>query len=71
MGAAALAFTLVRELSGQAAIDRAQAQDASPPIVFRGRTNVLLSAQSAPADAATRAYLATIDRRYRAVSRCC
>ena len=66
-GAAALAFTMIRELSGQSAIDRAT----SPPVVVQTRRNVLLSEQPNPDAAKTDAYLATLEHRYHRISRCC
>ena len=59
-GAAALAFTMIRELSGQAAIDREQARaevcDCTEARTPRGRQNV---------------FLTTTERRYTSVNRCC
>ncbi len=70
-GAAALAFALLRELSGQSAIDRATAQHNTPAILVHGRQNVLLSAQPTPDETGATPYLATLERRYSSVSRCC
>ncbi len=70
-GAAALAFTMIRELSGQSAIDRAIARHTAQPIVVEGRRNVLLSEQPAPGGARTEAYLAALELRYSRISRCC
>jgi hypothetical protein len=60
LGAAALAFTLLREVSGQAEIDRAQARaeqcDCAVAQTPRGRQHTFLTA---------------LDDRYRGVRRCC
>ena len=60
LGAAALAFTLVKELSGQADLDRAQVRaeqcDCVEARTPTGRRNVFLS---------------TLDDRYRGIRRCC
>ena len=66
-GAAALAFTMIREISGQSAIDRATAK----PVVVQSRRNVLLSEQPNPDQAKTDAYLTAVERRYTRISRCC
>ena len=66
-GAAALAFTMIRELSGQSAIDRAATQ----PVVVQHRRNILLSEQPNPDAARKDAYLAALERRYSRISRCC
>ncbi len=59
-GAAALAFTMIRELSGQAAIDReqqrAEACNCVEARTVRGRQNVFLTAA---------------ERRFKGVNRCC
>jgi carbon starvation protein len=59
-GIAALGFTLIKELSGQSAIDReqrlAETCNCAEAQTFRGRQNVFLTAT---------------DRRYRGVNRCC
>ena len=70
-GAAALAFTMLRELSGQSAIDRAAAQHGTPVILVRGRQNVLLSEQPNPDGLRADAYLGALDGRYSRISRCC
>ncbi len=70
-GAAALAFALLRDLSGQAAIDRATADYTPEPIVVRDRKNILLSDQADPNQTPAKAYLRTLDGRYRKVTRCC
>jgi carbon starvation protein len=69
-GAAALAFALLREISGQAAIERAASQPETT-IVVRGRQNILLSDQPPPDRAAAAAYLAALEHRYSRISRCC
>jgi carbon starvation protein len=60
MGLAVLGFTLIKELSGQAAIDReqaiAQACDCAKAQTPRGRQNVFLN---------------TVERRYTGINRCC
>ncbi len=60
LGAAALAFTLAKELTGQADLDRAQARaeqcDCVQARTPRGRQNVLLT---------------TLDDRFRGIRRCC
>jgi carbon starvation protein len=60
VGAAAIAFTLARELSGQADLDRAQARaelcDCAVARTPSGRKNV---------------FLTTLDARYRDIRRCC
>jgi carbon starvation protein len=59
-GMAALGFTLIKELSGQAAIDReqrlAETCNCTEAQTFKGRQNVFLTAT---------------DRRYRGVNKCC
>ena len=69
-GAAALAFALLREISGQAAIDRA-ASEAETTIVVRGRQNILLSDQPPPDRDVATPYLAALEHRYSRISRCC
>jgi len=69
-GAAALAFALVREISGQAAIDRI-ATVPETPIVVHVRRNVLLSEQPLPKRDAAAPYLAALEHRYSRITRCC
>jgi carbon starvation protein len=69
-GAAALAFTLLREISGQAAIDRAASQP-EMMIVVRGRQNILLSDQPPSERNPAAPYLAALEHRYSRISRCC
>ena len=69
-GAAALAFTLLREISGQTAIDRMASQPQTI-IVVRGRQNILLRDQPPPDRRAAAPYLAALEHRYSRISRCC
>ncbi len=70
-GAAALAFTMLREVSGQSAIDRAAEHHTAQPVVVQGRRNVLLTDQPNPETADADAYLAALEHRYRRIDRCC
>jgi carbon starvation protein len=68
-GTAALMLALLREVSGQSAIDRAVAQHETPAITLRGRENVMLSKQPAPVDAAD-VYVGMTEKRFDE-PRCC
>ncbi len=74
-GLLALALALARELSGQAAVERAQAHPAACGCVESGTTHLSagLAGESKAAGAASRqrAYLNAAERRFTGVNRCC
>jgi carbon starvation protein len=69
-GAAALAFALAKEWSGEAAVDRAQAA-ACECRAERVLVDVAEVRSSVSADARQRAYLSAAEQRFEGVNRCC
>ena len=69
----ALAFALAKELSGEAALDRAEqtANICACGLPAHQKVNLLGQEGSSPAPTREQLYVETVERRFKGVNRCC